>query len=285
MQGVAFCRRCTRWHEVLAGVALFAVCGVWMAPCRAQHASVLDRFDVGVGVYRATSSTTLGLRLPDGLFSTSVNLENNLGFGRSESLPRVRARVLIGDHQGLSLDYYAYRRVRDRYWQRTLAWQGKSYRLGARVHGQVAFAFGSVAWRWWFGRGDDVFGLGLGAGHYRASGRVSGRLAVNGDTLFSGRADTGTSAWAPLVQVGWRHALGQHWRLYLDAAGVFKGGGKLSGHIYNASLGITWLPVKHWAFALEYGINSIHVKQAHGYYDDSLDLQLYGPSIFVYLRY
>lgn len=264
--------------------AVVVVSGLWAVASQAQQSPTLDRFEVGVGSYRATSSTTLGFGLPYGIFAGSVNLEDDLGFDRRESLPRVRANLLLGDHQGLSLDYYRYSRASGRGWSRSLAWRDHSYRIDARLYGRVSFAFGSLAWRWWFGSGDDAFGLGVGASHYRASGHLQGRIRVDGDTLGDIDEDTGASAWAPLLQVGWRHAFGRRWRMYFDAAGVFKGGGKLSGHIYNASLGVKWLPLEHLGFGLEYGVNSIHIQQSHAYYDDSLDLQLYGPSAFVYLR-
>lgn len=272
-------------YRRLTAIMLSVACSAWLAPVRAQHAPVLDRFEIGVGSYYSTSSTTLGVSLPHGLFAGSINLEDNLGFDESESLPRIRANLLIGDHQGLSFDYYRYSRTSGRSWNHTLAWRDWHYDIDARLHGRVSFAFGSLAWRWWFGSGDDVFGLGFGASHYRASGSIKGRVRVNGETLYTLDEATGTSAWAPLLQVGWRHAFNPRWRMYFDAAGVFKGGGKLHGHIYNASLGVKWLPLKHLAFALEYGINSIHIKQSHEFYNDSLELELYGPSAFVYLRF
>ncbi|HEX7340051.1 MAG TPA: hypothetical protein VF271_08995 [Rhodanobacteraceae bacterium] len=275
MKGAGRCRHA--W--LVWALALVAL------PAWAQRAPVLDHFDVGIGSYYATSSTTLGGGLPQGLFNTSVNLEDDLGFDNSESLPRVRADWLVGEHQGLSLDYYRYSRASGRRWQRTLNVQGQSYALDAALHGRVSFAFGSLAWRWWFGDDEDAFGLGIGASHYRASGSIAGHLDVNGQQQASLDADTGTSAWAPLLQVGWRHAINRHWRVYFDAAGVYKNGGKLHGHVYNASLGVRWMPLAHWALALEYGVNSIHVAQSHRYYADSLDVQLYGPSAFVYWRF
>ena len=269
----------------LAAWTACAATALWAGPSLAQHSPALDRFDIGVGTYHANSNTTLGVALPHGLFAGSASLEDDLGFGDSESLPRFRAHYLIGDHQGLSVDYYRYSRASGNSWQHTLGWRDYRYDLDARLYGRVSFAFGSLAWRWWFGNDDDVFGLGFGASHYRASGRIEGRVRVNGETVANLDESTGASAWAPLLQLGWRHAFNPHWRMYLDAAGVFKGGGDLSGDIYNASIGVKWLPVEHLGFALEYDVNSIHIEQEHEYYTDSLDVQLHGPSAFVYLRF
>lgn len=282
---VAASTLCACKRRRLATCAVLAAFASWSGPSLAQHSLALDRFDIGVGTYHATSSTTLGASLPYGLFTGSVNLEDDLGFGDSESLPRFRAHYLIGDHQGLSIDYYRYSRASGASWQHTLAWRDYRYDVDARLRGRVSFAFGSLAWRWWFGNDNDVFGLGFGASHYRASASIKGRIRVNGDTKGDLDESTGASAWAPLLQFGWRHAFNEHWRMYLDAAGVLKGGGDLSGHIYNASFGVKWLPVEHLAFALEYDVNSIHIEQEHTYYTDNLDVQLNGPSAFVYWRF
>lgn len=271
------------WRVVLA---IIAAGSLLPAVAAAQATPLVDHFTVGVGSYHAVSSTTIGAKLPHGFFSGSVNLEHDLGFDSNGTVPRIRGSMLVGTHQGLSLDYYRYSRASTRTWDRSLDWDGTPYHAHARLHGRVSFAFGSLAWRWWFGNGDDdAVALGAGASHYRASGMLTGKLTVNAENRRDVDEDTGASAWAPLVQFGWRHAFGAHWRAYLDAAGVFKGGGYLSGHIYNASLGLEWMPGERLGFALEYGINSIHIKQSRRYYTDSLDLDLHGPSAFVYLRF
>lgn len=281
--GSARARHATRsaWRVVMSVLVPGLL---WSVTAQAQQTTVLDRFDIGIGGYYATSDTTLSARAPEGVAAASVNLEDDLGLGNRGYSTRLRADVLIGRHQGLSVDYYRYSRDGTRYWDHAVPLQGVVHDVHARLEGRLSFAFGSVAWRWWFGDEANAIGLGLGASHYRASAAAIGHLQVDSQTLDLDQR-TGTSVWAPLLRVGWRHAFGAHWRLYFDAAGVFKNGGKLKGHIYNASLGAQWLPMPHLGLALEYGINSIHLKQRHRYYHDSLDLELNGPSAFVYLRF
>ncbi len=271
--------------RVLSGCAMAAGVGLLAVPAvQAGDSRVLDRVSVGVGGYYTHSDTTVGFSLPEGFAAASINLEDDLGFGSQSMSARIRADVLIGDHQGLSLDYYRYHRDSSLAWARRIGYGDLDIDLKANLDGRLAFAFGSVAWRWWFGNDDNVVGLGLGASHYRASAGLRGQAQAGGDT-WAVDESTGTSAWAPLLQAGWRHAFNDRWRLYFSAAGVFKGGGKLEGHIYNASLGAEWLPTEHLGFALEYGVNSIHIRQSHSHYRDSLSLELNGPSAFVYVRF
>ncbi len=266
----------------LIGLAWTPMAHAQQAPV--QDSNVLDRWDIGVGGYYATSDTTVSGGPSQGIATASINLEDDLGLDDRSVSPRIRADVLIGDHQGLSLDYYRYQRRNTRTWNRGFDWQGTAHRVDARLHSQLDFAFGSLAWRWWFGDPDNVIGLGLGASHYRVSAALEGHATLDDRTERLDES-TGVSAWAPLLQVGWRHAFSPQWRMYFSGAGVFKGGGKLHGHIYNAALGLKWLPTEHLGFAVEYDINSIHIKQTHEHYRDSLDLELYGPSAFVYLRF
>jgi hypothetical protein len=268
------------WRALaLVALGLAAAPAAW-----AQQSSVLDRFDIGVGGYYATSDTTVSASVPQGFAAASINLEDDLGLGDRRVSPRVRADLRIGDHQSVSIDYYRYGRRHRFVAGRSINWRGDDYALGADIQSKLAFAFGSLAWRWWFGSEDNALALGFGASHYRVAASLRGSLRA-GDHTRTIDEETGTSVWAPLLRVGWRHAFSPHWRLYFSAAGVFKSGGKLQGHIYNASLGAEWLPVERLGFALEYGINSIHVKQSNRHYRDSLDLELDGPSAFVYVRF
>lgn len=272
------------WRPAMLAVLAAVTACAWAAPVRAQHSRALDRVSIGAGGYYANTDTTVGFSLPQGFAAASVNLEDDLGFDDESTSARIRADFLVGDHQGLSFDYYRYYRDSSLDFNRRLVWSGQTHDIAADLDGKLAFAFGSVAWRWWFGTDDNVIGLGLGASHYRASASLRGYVQADDEKRMLDER-TGTGAWAPLLQVGWRHAFNDHWRMYFSAAGVFKGGGKLQGHIYNASLGAEWLPAEHLGFAVEYGVNSIHIRQSHAHYRDSLNLELNGPSAFVYLRF
>jgi hypothetical protein len=88
-----------------------------------------------------------------------------------------------------------------------------------------------------------------------------------------------------MLQLGWRHLFDDHWRMYLDASGVRKNGGRISGHIYNAALGVEWLPWRNLGFGLEYGYSQIKLHWNRSMYDADLDMTLSGPSAFVKLRW
>jgi hypothetical protein len=264
---------------------LLVVAGlIYSGAALAQHSPALDRVSIWLGGYYARSDTTLRAGAPDGSIQGDVNLENDLGFRKHDGSPRLRANFLIGDSQGISIDYYRYRRDRTRSLADTIAYDGNTYDAAARVRGKLGFDFGSIAYRWWLGKGKDVFGLGLGAGYYKVSASLRGQASVNGRTAEA-ETSTDANAWAPLLQLGWRHAFNDRWRMYLNASGVKKNGGKLYGHIYNVALGVQWFPTQHFGISAEYDIDRIRLHQHHDNYNDGFDLKLDGPSVFATFRY
>ena len=255
----------------------------------AQHAPVLDRASVRLGGYYAGVDTDVRMADPSDTLSGTINLEDDLGFDKNKTVPRVRADFLFGEHQGLALDYYSIDRASHQTLARDISYDGVDYSANADIRAKLDFDFGSVAWRWWFGEGNDAYGVGLGAGWYRVKTELVGEgaydLGQGGEQPVSVTTGSNDSAWAPMLQLGWRHLFNDQWRMYLDASGVRKNGGRISGHIYNAALGVEWLPLENLGFGLEYGYSQIKLHWNRSAYDADLDMTLSGPSAFVKLRW
>jgi hypothetical protein len=251
----------------------------------AQQSPALDRVSIWLGGYDAHADTTIGAGDKSDQYHGNFNLENDLGFSDHKRVPRARLDFLIGDSQGFSLDYYSVNRTRSQGLARSISYAGNDYAAAAQVRGKLNFDFGSASYRWWFGHGNDVFGLGLGGAYYRVRASISGEASVNGEPVGEASSSTSDSAWAPMLQLGWRHAFNEQWRMYLDAAGVKKNGGRLSGHIVNAALGVEWFPWQNVGFGAEYGYSRVVLHQRKQAYDANLDMKLDGPSLFVRLRF
>lgn len=266
---------------------------LWLAPAllvagpalaQGVHSSALDRAEISLGGYFANVDTRIGASSTAMEQAATFGLEDTLGFPDRKTVPRVRIDVLGGDHQGMSLDFYSLNRTHERALSQTIDYRGSTYAASANVRGKLDFDFGSAAWRWWFGQGSDAFGVGLGAAYYQVDAAISGQATVNGITQAAAES-TRDNAWAPMLQLGWRHAFNDQWRMYLDASGVKKNGGKLNGHIYNAALGVAWYPWENLGFGAEYGYSRIMLNQHKSRYNARLDMKLDGPSLFVKLRF
>jgi len=251
----------------------------------AQQSPALDRVSIWLGGYDAHMDTTIGASDKSNQYSGDFSLEKDLGFKDHKSVPRARIDFLVGDSQGFSVDYYSVNRENTKSLSRGISYNGNDYNADASVRGKLNFDFGSAAYRWWFGQGNDVFGLGLGAAYYRVHAGISGQASLNGDVLGQASSSTTDSAWAPTLQLGWRHAFNDQWRMYIDAAGVKKNGGKLNGHIVNAALGVEWFPWKNVGMGAEYSYSRIVLHQRKHDYNANLDMKLDGPSLFVRFRF
>lgn len=250
----------------------------------ADVSPALDRFDLSLGGYYANTDTTIGAGDKSGQFKGNVNLEHDLGFEDHKTVPRVKLDFLIGDHQGFSFDYFSINRSRIKTLSDDISYGGNDYDASASVRGKLDFDFGSAAYRWWFGSGNDVFGLGIGAAYYRVRAGISGIATLDGESAQASTSYSETAG-APLLQLGWRHAFNDSLRMYFDASGVKKNGGDLNGHIYNAALGLEWYPWKNLGLGAEYAYTRIKLNDEQDSYNANLDLKLHGPSAFVKFRF
>ena len=248
------------------------------------HSPALDRVSIWLGGYYAKTDTNIGANNKNDQLRGHVNLEDALGFDDHKTVPRARLDFLLGDHQGLSFDYYTIDRDHSHTLNENINFGGNNFLAQAQVKGKLDFDFGSAAYRWWFGTGSDVFGLGIGAAYYGVHARISGQASALGITEQA-TGSYSDNAWAPLAQLGWRHAFSDNLRMYIDASGVKKNGSDLGGHIWNADIGVEWFPWQNVGFGAEYNYTRIKLHQDHRNFDDNLDMKLNGPSAYVRFRF
>lgn len=256
-------------------LATAASCGV----AAAAPGPALDRVGIWLGEYLPTVDASISARLnPVDIGRGHAALRS-----RDETVPRTRLEVLVGDRHGLAFDYTRFARDRELVLEDAFSYQGHDFEAGDRIEGHLRFEIGNAAYRWWFGDGRDVFGVGIGAAWYRLDVGLSGHPAdAPEDEIVSLRfAD---SAVAPLITLGWRHAFSDRLRIYADGSGIWKKGNRLSGHLYNASVGIEWFAWRHVGIGAEYGMSRARVRRERDLYDAGLDLDLRGPSLFLRAR-
>ena len=259
----------------LAGGGLLAAA----TPALADPSPALDRFSLSVGAYGADPKFDASVGTPYGALRTG-----DIKPGRV-TMPRITADVLLGDTQGLSFDYFRYKR--DYFGGlsggTSLGGLGTIAAFGnANVDTQVDFA--KLSYKWWIGSGNTVLGLGAGAAYYRIKLGVSALAGVNGQfgTL---NESSSRDAIAPLLEIGVRHAITPDLRLFADASGVWKNGGSSHGNIYNAAAGVEWFPVKNVGLVLAYNVTNIDITRDSGTADARLKIRLQGPTASLKARF
>jgi hypothetical protein len=158
----------------LAGLGAVAVLSGASLPVLAEPPAALDRASFSIGAFHA-----------DPTFNAAVNTR----FGRLDSgnvdsssttMPRIKADVLLFDSQGLAFDYYQFKRG----YSESLA---SNFNVGSgtvtttgNANLDVKIDFAKLAYKWWFGSGNTVLGLGAGAAYYRVGLDLNANAAAGG---------------------------------------------------------------------------------------------------------
>jgi hypothetical protein len=242
----------------------------------------------------AEPSTTLDrVSLSAGAFYTDprIKVQGDTNYGRIDTgtyksdnvtLPRFKASVLIGDSHGIDFDYYRYDKGYNPSLTGTTNVNGLPLSGTGKLNANLKLDLANLAYKWWLGSGADVFGVGVGAAYYRAriDGTASGVLnGVSGN----GRYSENESAYAPLVELGWRHQFSPQLRMVADASGIKKNGGRVNGHIYGAAVGVEWYATPMVGIVAEYNASKISLKRERD--DTAVNVRLNGPAAYVKVRF
>ncbi len=261
---------------ILAGAACGAI---------AQPATPLDRFSIAAGAFSTKADIAVDADTDFG------RIESGRQVSERATLPRLKADMRFGDRHAISADFLRYKK---RY-QPTLSGNteidGDVISGSASLDGNLRLDLNKVAYKYWFGEQSSVFSIGLGAAYYRAEvgGTASAQVqgTVNGVPVSRSVSGTDTStdsAYAPVLDLGWRHAFSPDLRMFVDASGIRKNGGKINGHIYSAAVGVEWFMTKNLGLVLDYGIHKIDLRR-DSERDSALRIKLAGPSAYVKARF
>lgn len=266
-------------HLALRGAMTLGVLGIATAAAtaRAEPSATLDRVSISVGAFSADPRINIGADTQFGRIDAPESKQSHT------TIPRIKADLLIGDRHGLAFDYYRY----DKSYTPSLTGEtiinGQPVTGTATANADLKLDLAKLAYKWWLGSGNDTFGIGLGAAYYHASLNGTATGIVNGETATA-RDSISEHAFAPLLEVGWRHAFTPDLRMYAEASGIKKNGGRINGHIYGGNIGVEWFPFKNIGFVADYGISKIKLHR-DSERDADLNIRLTGPSAYVKVRF
>lgn len=246
----------------------------------AESSPALDPVSVWLGAYRPDTKVDFSVRdRASGIDSGKLKFDAG-----DVTLPRARVDVLLFGSQGLSFDYYRFKRDRTESPGGSLGVDGNAVDVGASVRGNFTLDMGNASYHWWLGGDNDVVGVGVGAAWYKVKAGLAAQTTVNGQST-SVAYRYSDDAVAPLVTLGFRHAFSDALRVYLDASGVKKNGGRLGGHIYNAALGVEWFPWHNIGLGAEYAATRVHLDAKRTNTGADLDMKLHGPAAYLRVRF
>jgi hypothetical protein len=242
----------------------------------AEPSTALDRASLSAGAFYTEPRIKVEGDTNYGRIDTGTYKSDNV------TLPRARASVLIGDTHGIDFDYYRYNKEYNPDLTGSTNVNGLPLSGTGKLNAKLKLDLANVAYTWWLGSGADVFGVGVGAAYYRAriDGTANGVLAgVRGNARYA----ENESAFAPLLELGWRHQFSPQLRMYANANGIKKNGGSINGHIYGGAVGVEWYVTPMVGLVAEYNASKISLKRERD--DAAVNIRLNGPAAYVKVRF
>ncbi len=246
-------------------------------PALAELSPALDRVSFSAGVLRADPNINVNMSTTYGNLGTG-----DVGLGK-ETVPRIKANIILFDSQGLSIDFYKYNHIYSGAMGNTTSVNNTPLVTSVNGNLDLRLDFGKLAYKWWIGSGNTVLGLGAGAAYYKLGLNANAAASLNNATVAT-QGEYSDSAVAPLLEVGLRHAFSPDFRVFADASGMKKSGGRLNGEIYNAAVGVEWFPIKNVGVVMDYGMTQINLNRLDTV-DVNLKFKIQGPSTYVKVRY
>ena len=246
-------------------------------PASAELSPALDRVSISVGAFSANPEFNASVSTPYGnLQSGDITLGEKI-------MPRVKGEIILFDSQGLSFDAYQYKHDYGGATDHTANVFGTPVRTATNANFGLKLDYAKLAYKWWFGSGNTIVGVGAGAAYYKISMLANSSLSIDKASAGIG-GEYSDETVAPLVEIGLRHAISPDLRLFVDASGVRKLDGPLKGEIYIAGVGVEWFPVKNVGLVLGYGFSQIDLKRDEPV-TENLKVKFQGPSALVKFRF
>ena len=262
----------------LFGCGVAAVCFALLSmsvssPALAQSTD-FDRFSISLGVFvtNRDSKTQLDGQIPNS--GTPVDLENDLGFDKSDTVFRVDGVFRFNEKHRIDFSAFDLSRSASKQIQKDIEWNGEPFPIDTVVDASLDLNIYKVAYTWSFLRRDKGY-LGATAGLYVAD--VGTSLAAES----IGRSSSG-GVTAPLPVFGLRgqYDLAEKWSLRGSAEIFAIEYGDFSGSLYDLYAGVDYQLFERMAVGL--GINSVNlnVGVTKGNFDGDLDWQYDGGLLF-----
>jgi hypothetical protein len=218
-------------HSCRALLAALLLPGPAMADAQS---SGMEKASLSLGVFLTHRDSSTRLDASAGDPGTDVDLENDLGLNRSESVFRVDAFYRFNEAHRIDLSWFDLSRSSSKQIERDIEWNGTSYPIDTAVNSQFDLDIYKVAYTWSFWRKDRNF-LGATGGLYIADTGTS----LSADSIGAREV---ASATAPLPVIGLRglYFLTQKWSVRASSEVFLYEYGDWDGELVDLYLGLDY---------------------------------------------
>lgn len=233
---------------LLVGSAILLFSG---APADAAQSADFDRFSVSLGVFFADRDTRTSVDGDIPGSGTDVDLENDLGFNKSDSVFRFDGYFRFNEKHRLDFSAFDLSRTGSKQITEEFVWKDTLYPVDVLVNASLDLSIYRLAYTWSFMRRDNGY-LGASAGVYVADIGTS----IAAESI--GRSSSG-GVTAPLPVFGLRgqYDFSEKWS-FRGSAEIFAiEYGDYSGTLYDVYAGLDYQLFEHAAIGV--GINSVDI--------------------------
>jgi len=221
------------------------------------ESKVLDRWTLRLGGYLTGLSTEIRLDSSIEDLGTSINLEDDLGFSSSESVPRVSLSLILGKRHEITVGYYETDRDSSTTLTEEIEWGDETFPINVDVAAFYTTTFFDAAYTYWLYSSEST-ALGITGGLVLANLKAGIGLAALGAGI---EISDDISTDVPVPQLGFRG------RTYLGKKFVLTGGvGYIALNIenYSGSVGTAAVSIEHrtwknFGFGLGYAYSDYDV--------------------------
>jgi hypothetical protein len=234
-----------------------------------------EKFSVSLGVFltERDSQTRVDGSIPNS--GTPVDLENDLGFDKSDTVFRLDGYYRFNDKHRIDFSVFDLSRSASKQIQTEIDWNDTIFPIDTAVDASLDLAIYKLAYTWSFMRRDSGY-LGLTAGLYTADIGTSLSAESIGRSSSSGFT-------APLPVVGLRgqYDLSERWSLRGSAEIFAIEYGDFSGSLYDLYASVDYQVTDHVALGAGVNLVNINVGVNKPNLDGDLDWRYDGGLLFL----
>ncbi len=221
-------------------------------PAAAQQSSTIDdKFSVSLGVFLTDRGTRTSVDgdVPDS--GTDVDLENTLGFDKSDTVFRIDGYYRFNEKHRIDFSAFDLSRVASKQIDTEFEWDGEVYPVDALVNASLDLKIYKLSYTWSFMRRQDWY-LGLTGGLYVLDIGTS-----IGEASLGQRSSGGTTAPLPVFGFRGQYDFSENWAFRGSAEFFALDYGNYSGNLSDLYLGVDYRFSKHASVGV--GINSVRL--------------------------
>ena len=234
-----------------------------------------ENFSVSLGIFLTNrdSETRVDGSIPNS--GTPVDLENDLGFDKSDTVFRLDGYYRFNDKHRIDFSVFDLSRSASKQIQTEIDWNDTIYPIDTAVDASLDLAIYKLAYTWSFMRRDSGY-LGLTAGLYTAD--IGTSIAAES---IGRSSSSGFTAPLPVVGLRGQYDLSERWSLRGSAEIFAIEYGDFSGSLYDLYASVDYQVTDHVALGAGVNLVNISVGVNKPNLDGDLDWRYDGGLLFL----